>query len=150
MQPYKKKTQEDISQNGKDDKTFKMPTPVASKQSAPPPGFKGQQSKDKGAKSTPPPGFKGQSQKSAPPPGFKAKEEVGQGDSAEPPVGSKRSGSEAELEEPTAKKNKTADASNERLLPRDSSKDFCTVFVSNLSFDVDEEEIKTSFLSVVK
>ena len=87
-----------------------MPTPVASKQSAPPPGFKGQQ--NKGAKSTPPPGFKGQGQKSAPPPGFKAKEEVGQGDSAEPPVGSKRSGSEAELEEPTAKKNKTGNMVN--------------------------------------
>ena len=39
-------------------------------------------------------------------------------------------------------------SSNERLLPRDTSKDFCTVFVSNLSFDVDEEQIKSFFTKV--
>ena len=39
-------------------------------------------------------------------------------------------------------------SSNERLLPHDSSKDFRTVFVSNLSFEVDEEELKTFFSKV--
>ena len=38
-----------------------------------------------------------------------------------------------------------SDISTEKLVPHDSSKDFRTVFVSNLSYDVDEDQIKLFF-----
>ena len=38
-----------------------------------------------------------------------------------------------------------SDDSNKKLAPHDSSKDFRTVFVSNLSFSVDEEQLKSLF-----
>ena len=40
------------------------------------------------------------------------------------------------------------EVSTEKLVPHDSSKDFRTVFVSNLSYDVDEEQIKSFFCKV--
>ncbi|CAC5388461.1 SART3 [Mytilus coruscus] len=98
----------------------------------PPPGFKGQ-------KSGPPPGYKGK--KSEPPPGFKGHK----AGVTEPPPGFK--GKSSEGEEPPAKVQKTDgdDRLHEGQGDAGPDKSSCTAFVSNLAYDVDEDNIKDTF-----
>ncbi|KAL4224155.1 Squamous cell carcinoma antigen recognized by T-cells 3 [Mactra antiquata] len=134
VKPYERKNAktEDSSDNG-----FKVPTSVPSKPSkvAPPPGYKPDtvdQSNSSESKVTPP---TAKVEKIAPPPGYK-------GDKGPPPPGYKRSAEN--IEEPPEKKLKIDSTST--MLPSSSgSKESLTVFVSNLSFDIDEDKIKSFF-----
>ncbi|XP_053375966.1 squamous cell carcinoma antigen recognized by T-cells 3-like isoform X2 [Mercenaria mercenaria] len=151
IKPYKRKNQ-DLKQEAMDtsEDGFKVPAPVPAKvaktspppgfkeeKSAPPPGFKEEKVAPPpgytGEKSAPPPGFK--QEKSAPPPGFKEEK-------SSPPPGFKRPNEEEDAS--SAKRLKT-DTESSGISPIDDSKDSRMVFLSNLSYEIDEDQIKKFF-----
>ncbi|KAH3887201.1 squamous cell carcinoma antigen recognized by T-cells 3-like [Dreissena polymorpha] len=129
IKPYKRKNEAAITEE------FKAPLPVSAKVSQPPPaGFRGQtdtsvpenssQDQQKGLgdglkKSAPPPGYKRPREQTSPPPGYQADRQ-------------------SEVEPPEKKAKSDVD-------PASKASENNTVFVSNLNYKIDEEQIKSFF-----